>query len=128
MCMRPLGDMAMFYLAAAVSDFFVPPSRMVEHKIQSGEIPQSVLAGKKDGEAAKVVMKDQEKLADGEKEEAGNGNEVKVTPGAGQKLVIDLDPVPKFLKKLVEAWAPDAMIISFKVISTSCFARLLYTR
>lgn len=106
MCMRPLGDMAMFYLAAAVSDFFVPPSRMVEHKIQSGETPQSALAGKKDGEAAKVVVSDEE----------GNEKEVvKAAMGVGQKLVIDLDPVPKFLKKLVEAWAPDAMIISFKL-------------
>lgn len=26
----------MLYLAAAVSDFFVPPSEMEEHKIQSG--------------------------------------------------------------------------------------------
>ena len=108
MCMRPLGDMAMFYLAAAVSDFFVPPSRMVEHKIQSGEISQSALAGKRDGEAAKVVMSDEEK-------EQWSEKEVVNAPGAGQKLVIDLDPVPKFLKKLVEAWAPDAMIISFKV-------------
>ncbi|KAF8426052.1 DNA/pantothenate metabolism flavoprotein [Tirmania nivea] len=109
MCMRPLGDMAMFYLAAAVSDFFVPPSRMVEHKIQSGEILQSVLARRKDGEAAKVVVKDEE----GEQE--SENEVVKAAPGARQKLVIDLDPVPKFLKKLVEAWAPDAMIISFKL-------------
>lgn len=115
MCMRPLGDMAMFYLAAAVSDFFVPPSRMVEHKIQSGDIPKSLLEGKKDAdadaEAAKVIVKD-ENVIDGDGEE---DKSVAPQPGAGQKLVIDLDPVPKFLKKLVEAWAPDAMIISFKV-------------
>ncbi|KAL2367533.1 hypothetical protein RJZ57_008111, partial [Blastomyces gilchristii] len=33
--MRPLGANALFYLAAAVSDFFIPRDRMVEHKIQS---------------------------------------------------------------------------------------------
>ena len=33
--MRPLGNRAMFYLAAAVSDFFIPRERMEEHKIQS---------------------------------------------------------------------------------------------
>lgn len=27
----------MLYLAAAVSDFFVPPSELMEHKIQSGQ-------------------------------------------------------------------------------------------
>ncbi|KAJ2848050.1 Phosphopantothenate--cysteine ligase cab2 [Coemansia brasiliensis] len=32
----PLGSQAMFYLAAAVSDFFIPSHSMAEHKIQSG--------------------------------------------------------------------------------------------
>jgi len=32
-----LEEKAMYYLAAAVSDFFIPPERMVEHKIQSGD-------------------------------------------------------------------------------------------
>ncbi|KAJ3041843.1 hypothetical protein HDV00_008547 [Rhizophlyctis rosea] len=35
--MSHLGESAMYYLAAAVSDFFIPPSKMVEHKIQSGD-------------------------------------------------------------------------------------------
>ncbi|KAI4307338.1 hypothetical protein L6164_030538 [Bauhinia variegata] len=34
--MRSLGPCAMFYLAAAVSDYYVPWKDMVEHKIQSG--------------------------------------------------------------------------------------------
>ncbi|EGY19795.1 phosphopantothenate-cysteine ligase [Verticillium dahliae VdLs.17] len=33
--MRPLGPRGLLYLAAAASDFFVPPERMAEHKIQS---------------------------------------------------------------------------------------------
>src|SRR5256714_14031968 len=33
--MQPLGSRALFYLAAAVSDFFIPRERMEEHKIQS---------------------------------------------------------------------------------------------
>ncbi|KAI9114104.1 hypothetical protein K1719_014754 [Acacia pycnantha] len=36
MSMRCLGPRAMFYLSAAVSDFYVPWKDMVEHKIQSG--------------------------------------------------------------------------------------------
>ncbi|KAJ3300612.1 hypothetical protein HK104_009269 [Borealophlyctis nickersoniae] len=35
--MSRLGDKAMYYLAAAVSDFFIPQSKMAEHKIQSGD-------------------------------------------------------------------------------------------
>ncbi|BFZ64660.1 Phosphopantothenate--cysteine ligase cab2 [Saitoella coloradoensis] len=38
MSMRPVGANGVFYLAAAVSDFFVPSSEMSEHKIQSGDV------------------------------------------------------------------------------------------
>lgn len=65
------GATSLFFLAAAVSDFFLPTSRVSEHKIQS---------------------------------QAGGG-----------KLVVDLDPVPKFLRRLVESWAPSSMIVSFKL-------------
>lgn len=70
-CLQPLGASALFYLAAAVSDFHIPPSRMAEHKIQS--------------------------------------------EGGGNTLTIIMDPVPKFLRHLVQKWAPTATIISFKV-------------
>ncbi len=32
-----------------------------------------------------------------------------------KRLVIDLDPVPKFLKSLVDNWSPQSMMISFKL-------------
>ncbi|KAJ6799085.1 phosphopantothenate--cysteine ligase 1-like [Iris pallida] len=37
--MSPLGSRGMFYLAAAVSDFYVPWESMAEHKIQSASGP-----------------------------------------------------------------------------------------
>ncbi|KAI4842731.1 DFP-domain-containing protein [Aureobasidium sp. EXF-8845] len=89
--MQPLGGDALFYLAAAVSDFFIPSDRMVEHKIQSSE----------------DFNKENQDSADGTK-----------TPAArieGQRLVIGLEPVPKFLKTLVDGWAPEGMIVSFKL-------------
>ncbi|KAK7513247.1 phosphopantothenate-cysteine ligase [Phyllosticta citriasiana] len=94
--MRPLGANALFYLAAAVSDFFVPKDRMVEHKIQSAEEFSSTTAGDA---------------------QQSNGP-AKPPPAArtqGKSLIIDLEPVPKFLKQLVDGWAPDAMIVSFKL-------------
>ena len=94
MHMQGLGNEGLFYLAAAVSDFFVPPDRMVEHKIQSGELPG----------APGVV--DEAVVMSATASDLGS---------SGKKLMIDLDPVPKFLKRLVEGWAPKAMIISFKV-------------
>ena len=75
--MQPVGSRALFYLAAAVSDFFIPRDRMEEHKIQS-----------RDG---------------------GGG-------GSSRQLVINLDPIPKFLSNLVHSWAPKgSMIVSFKL-------------
>ncbi|KAK6465719.1 DNA/pantothenate metabolism flavoprotein [Scheffersomyces coipomensis] len=66
-----VGKKALFYLAAAVSDFFLPQSRMPTHKIQSQE--------------------------------------------SGGKLEVNLDQVPKFLSRLVDNWAPSALIVSFKL-------------
>ncbi|XP_007492996.1 phosphopantothenate--cysteine ligase isoform X1 [Monodelphis domestica] len=40
--LRPLGSCAMFYLAAAVSDFYVPASEMPEHKIHSSGGPLQI--------------------------------------------------------------------------------------
>jgi phosphopantothenate-cysteine ligase len=59
----------LFYLAAAVSDFFLPRSKTSDHKIQS----------------------------------------------SGSTLELNLEPVPKFLKRVVESWSPSSMIISFKL-------------
>ncbi|RKP12746.1 DNA/pantothenate metabolism flavo protein [Piptocephalis cylindrospora] len=35
--LAPLGPRVMYYLAAAVSDFFIPTKEMAQHKIQSGD-------------------------------------------------------------------------------------------
>jgi len=66
-----VGQRALFYLAAAVSDFFIPAERMSEHKIQS--------------------------------------------EGGGKRLVIEMEPVPKFLRRLTDGWARSAFVVSFKL-------------
>ena len=90
--MRPLGSCALFYLAAAVSDFFIPSDRMVEHKIQSTE-DFNQQAGEMNDDQANLPAARIE----------------------GKRLVIGLEPVPKFLKSLVDAWMPEGMIVSFKL-------------
>eukprot|EP00128_Syssomonas_multiformis_P011983 Colp12_sorted_trinity150504_noHs@359 len=40
--LAPLGPEAILYLAAAVSDFFIPENQMVQHKIQSGNGPLDI--------------------------------------------------------------------------------------
>lgn len=84
--LQSLGSSAMFYLAAAVSDFFIPRDRLAEHKMQSSDTLPDTLAD----------------------------TPVDIIPSS-KKLVIDLDPIPKFLKRLVDGWAPDGMIVSFKL-------------
>jgi len=95
MLMRPLGPKALFYLTAAVSDFFLPKDRLSEHKIQSSDNGDTV----RNGHA---------KTESGER-----------ASGQGKKLVVDLDPVPKLLKCLVDGWAPEGMIVSFKLETDS---------
>ena len=92
MLMRPLGPKALFYLAAAVSDFFLPKDRLSEHKIQSSDNSQPAANGESSSEPA------------------GNA-----PTGQGKKFMIEMDPVPKFLKSLVDGWAPEGMIVSFKL-------------
>ena len=87
--MRPLRRYALFYLAAAVSDFFVPSDRMVEHKIQSSEDFANASSGENQAQPAARTV--------------------------GKSLIIDLEPVPKFLHQLVDGWAPEGMIVSFKL-------------
>ncbi|XP_061235581.1 phosphopantothenate--cysteine ligase [Neopsephotus bourkii] len=40
--LAPLGSSVMFYLAAAVSDFYIPTSELPQHKIQSSEGPLQI--------------------------------------------------------------------------------------
>jgi phosphopantothenate-cysteine ligase len=98
--MRPLGPTGLLYLAAAVSDFFVPPERMVEHKIQSTNAADSKVSPKESVE---------------EEEEAFDNFDSSPAVPRSKRLIVDLDPVPKFLKNLVDGWAPEGMIVSFKL-------------
>ena len=90
--MRPLGPRALFYLAAAVSDFFLPKDRLSEHKIQS-------TARKAPSVNSSLYSQD-------------SANQ---PTSQGQQLTMALDPVPKLLRDLVDGWAPEGMIVSFKL-------------
>jgi phosphopantothenate-cysteine ligase len=72
---------------------------MAEHKIQSSEVP--------------VISVDHTTIP---ASEIYTGENEPQPATHGKKLVIDLDPVPKFLHHLVDGWAPDgSMIVSFKL-------------
>ncbi|RYP77866.1 hypothetical protein DL771_000963 [Monosporascus sp. 5C6A] len=122
--MRPLGPNGLLYLAAAVSDFFVPPDRMAEHKIQSTDATDSL--GKKKQQQGSTTITQEQRAApppppqpsaadDEAEEEAFDNFDSSPAVPRSKRLIIDLDPVPKFLKNLVDGWAPEGMIVSFKL-------------
>ncbi|KAH6607164.1 hypothetical protein Trco_003477 [Trichoderma cornu-damae] len=106
--MAPLGSAGLLYLAAAVSDFFVPPERLSEHKIQSTNVVEKLYP--KDSSASSASS-----TPPIEDEETFDNFDASPRVPRSKRLIIDLDPVPKFLKSLVEGWAPYGMIVSFKL-------------
>lgn len=123
--MRPLGPRGLLYLAAAVSDFFVPPDRMVEHKIQSTDAVSAAKSQQSrlgivdklvsDTDSALDATTDSPQLSEGEEEEVFDNFDSSPRVPRSKRLIVDLDPVPKFLKNLVDGWAPEGMIVSFKL-------------
>lgn len=112
--MKPLGANALFYLAAAVSDFFIPRDRMAEHKIQSSEIPAHLTNsnGTPATASAEDTIQDDDVYTGYNEEPTATAEE----EHRSKKLIIDLDPVPKFLHRLVDGWAPEgSYIVSFKL-------------
>jgi len=73
---EPYKKMSMIYLAAAVSDFWVPPTQRSIHKIDSS-VPSST--------------------------EDSN------------KVILELERVPKIISHIRQSWAPHAYCISFKL-------------
>lgn len=82
----PAGSRAVVLLAAAVSDFFLPPADVAQHKIQSRDLGV--------GHGSQAVA-------------AGTA----LPPG----LDLHLAPVPKALSLVKGVWAPAAFVVSFKL-------------
>ena len=91
--LRPAGENAMLLLAAAVSDFYIPQSELPQHKIQSGGGGGKTRGGGK---------------------KRGRGEETSAAAADGG-LTVNLRGVPKVLGKITEEWAPEALLVSFKL-------------
>ncbi|CAN8100322.1 unnamed protein product [Discula destructiva] len=105
--MHRVGPDGLLYLAAAASDFFLPQDRMAEHKIQSTDAADKF----NKGPAAATKGPEMKPAND---EEFDNFDSSPKVPRS-KRLIVDLDPVPKFLKNLVDGWAPECLIVSFKL-------------
>ena len=81
-----VGPRGLYYLAAAVSDFFLPQQKMVS------------LAQTQYHFASDCCTKSEHKI------QSGKGS-----------LVIEMDQVPKILSHVVKDWGAEGMVVSFKV-------------
>lgn len=85
--MARLKRRSMYYLAAAVSDFFLPRQKLVSH-------PFGLLTNYR----LDILFQSEHKI------QSKKGS-----------LHIEMDQVPKVLKPMVEHWIPESYVVSFKV-------------
>lgn len=88
------GSLALVYLAAAVSDFYIPLEKRVVHKIQSRDYGL-------------------------ESSESFNSTEI----NEDNTLTLTLYPVPKVIPTLRKEWCPNAFVASFKLETDSTILR-----
>jgi phosphopantothenate-cysteine ligase len=84
------GSLGLVYLAAAVSDFYIPHEKKSMHKIQSRDY------GLKESESSNTAQ-----------------------IGVDNTLTITMYPVPKVIASLRKEWCPNAFVISFKLETDS---------
>eukprot|EP00585_Thalassiosira_rotula_P001220 CAMPEP_0196161558 /NCGR_PEP_ID=MMETSP0910-20130528/47393_1 /TAXON_ID=49265 /ORGANISM="Thalassiosira rotula, Strain GSO102" /LENGTH=572 /DNA_ID=CAMNT_0041426503 /DNA_START=39 /DNA_END=1757 /DNA_ORIENTATION=+ len=95
------GSLGLVYLAAAVSDFYIPDEKKVLHKIQSRD----------------YGIKSQASSST-ESSNGGDGGGETTSPMQVQSdntLTLTLYPVPKVIPSLRKDWCPNAFVISFKL-------------
>lgn len=92
-----LGRDVLYYLAAAVSDFFLPREKMASPLYSLG------ISG-----FADLYIQSEHKI------QSGKGS-----------LILEMDQVPKILKPMVDEWTPEGFIVSFKVGNLNPRVRLV---
>ena len=90
--MAKLKRNSMYYLAAAVSDFFLPRQKLVRSR---SHYPSTLI----------YIYVTSNHLRQGE-------HKIQSRKGS---LQIEMDQVPKILKPMVENWIPESFVASFKV-------------
>ncbi|RAL66783.1 hypothetical protein DID88_007566 [Monilinia fructigena] len=94
------------------ADAAVGAAGPVEHKIQSTNATDASTLEVKGSEERE--RREDEEEEEEEEEVFDNFDSSPAVPRS-KRLIVDLDPVPKFLKNLVDGWAPEGMIVSFKL-------------
>lgn len=103
--MASAGRQGMFYLAAAVSDFFLPPERMVREHARTPRSSRCHCTNIR----ARPFSQSEHKI-----QSSTAFSSAETDDG---RLTLTMDQVPKILRPLVQEWAHEGYIVSFKVRS-----------
>lgn len=95
------GPLGLVFLAAAVSDFYIPKEKRAMHKIQSRDY------GIKSQTSSSNVS------STSEEDNASGDNNMQVQ--SDNTLTLTLYPVPKIIPTLRQVWCPNAFVVGFKL-------------
>ncbi|KAL7462864.1 hypothetical protein ACHAXS_005683 [Conticribra weissflogii] len=115
------GTLGLVYLAAAVSDFYIPKDKRAIHKIQSRDYGLQSTAHSSSGESATSFGAE-----DGSNQlsnDDGIENQRFIQLGEGNTLTLTLYPVPKVIPSLRKTWCPLAFVVSFKLETDASILR-----
>ena len=101
------GSLALVYLAAAVSDFYIPEEKRTLHKIQSRDY------GIKSQASSSIVSTSSFGGESSSSSDATETNTMQIQ--SDNTLTLTLYPVPKVIPTLRIKWCPNAFVISFKL-------------
>lgn len=104
-----VGREGLFYLACAVSDFFLPSDKMVRPAAYSalGSPAQKTFADA--CPVLRLLPQAEHKIQSGSQAGAADG------PVEDGRLTLVMEGVPKILKPLVSEWTKEGYVVSFKV-------------
>ena len=105
------GSLGLVYLAAAVSDFYIPQEKRVLHKIQSRDY----------GIKSQASSSIESSSSGDENGNTSDNNNIENTMQIEEDntLTLKLYPVPKVIPTLRKEWCPNAFAVSFKLETDS---------
>jgi len=113
-------SLGLIYLAAAVSDFYIPEEEKCVHKIQSrdygiGSIAKDKDKHKHDGVGVGVDIGDKIHHDNSRTSTSSTSPTAIVMNQVDNTLSLTLQPVPKVIQHITQKWSPHAFCVSFKL-------------
>ena len=107
------GSLGLVYLAAAVSDFYIPQEKRALHKIQSRNYGIQSRASSTSDTSSMIS----------EETTQDDANNATLQLQSDNTLNLTLYPVPKTIPSLRKEWCPNAFVVSFKLETDASILR-----